>query len=229
MLVTLFGTCRINDVNNNNNLNNLINYTHSTKEVLQLIKFFLGEKQFPPPFDIICFRTGITGNKPIIYDTKFNKLFNESTVCVIEICSDKKYMCDEFYLHHLSVDKRFAGFNCNTPQRVLDTFKCIKQTYDEIENDILEINKLIQPRKIVVVTHYNSKMNGQYIESRNTLITMLAEICEKHNIPIIKPSEVLKDYSQEEVITHDLGHYTPFGQFKFTEYINNYLMANYRN
>ena len=39
MSITLFGTCRINNINYNNNLNNLLNYSHSTKEVIQFIKF----------------------------------------------------------------------------------------------------------------------------------------------------------------------------------------------
>jgi hypothetical protein len=119
MSITLFGTCRINGIKNNNNLNNLINYTHSTKEVLQQIKFLLGEKYFPSPFDKLCFRTGITKNSPILYNTTFNELFEKSTVCVIEICSDKKYMYDDFYLHHLCVDKRFSASHRNTPKIIL--------------------------------------------------------------------------------------------------------------
>ena len=223
MTITLFGTCRINGIKNNNNLNNLINYTHSTKEVLQQIKFLLGEKTFPSPFDKLCFRTGIINNKPIIYDSKFNKLFSESTVCVIEVCSDKKYVYDNFFLHHLSVDKQCPKWNTNTPKSILDNFNCIKQTYDEIECDILEIKKLVEPRKILFVTHYNSKLNGQYIEQRNNLITMLDSVCQKYNIPIIKPSDVLKDYTDEQVMSNDLRHYTSFGFSKFSEYINNYL------
>ena len=99
MATTLFGTCRINGITNNNNLNNLINYTHSTKEVLQQIKFLLGEKCFPSPFDKLCFRTGIINNNPISYNTAINELFEKSKVCVIEICSDKKYVYNDFYLH----------------------------------------------------------------------------------------------------------------------------------
>lgn len=223
MTITLFGTCRINGIKNNNNLNNLINYTHSTKEVIQQIKFLLGEKTFPSPFDKLCFRRGICNNTPIIYDSEFNKLFSESTVCVIEICSDKKYVYDNFFLHHLCVDKRTPRENINTPKSILDNFKCVKQTYEEIESDILEIKKLVEPRKILIVTHYDSKLNGQYIEQRHNLITLLDNVCQKYNIPIIKPSDVLKDYTQEQVMTNDLGHYTSFGLNKFTEYINNYL------
>jgi hypothetical protein len=225
--ITLFGSCRINGITNNNNLNNLINYTHSTKEVLQQIQFLLGNISFPAPFNILCFRTGIVENKPILYNSKFNTLFNNSKVCVIEICSDKKYMHDNYYLHHLCVDKRTPSRHNNTPKNILDNFKCIKQTYTEIENDILEIKTLLEPRKIILVTHYNSKINNEYIESRNNLIIMLSEICEKYNIPIIKPSEVLKDYIQEDVMTSDLGHYTSLGLSKFSEYINNYL-NNYK-
>jgi hypothetical protein len=223
MTVTVFGTCRINGIKHNNNLSNLINYTHSTKEVIQQIKFLLGLKTFPSPFDILCFRTGMINKAPIIYDSIFNKLFIGSTVCVIEICSDKKYIYDDFFLHHLCVDKRFPENNLNTPKLILDNFKCIKQTYTEIENDILEIKKLLEPKKIIFVTHYNAKMNGKYIESRNNLITCLSEICQKYNIPILKPSEVLKDYKQEDVIYDDLGHYTSFGHNKFNEYLNNFI------
>ena len=225
MSITIFGTCRIKDINNNNNLHELINYTHSTKEAIQQIKFLLGEKSFPPPFDKLCFRTSITEKKSIVYEPIFNKLFNESTVCIIEICSNKKYIYDDYYLHHLFVDKRFAGYNSLTPQLIFENYKCIKQTNAEIENDLLEIKKLLEPRKMIVVTHYNSKMNGDYIESRNNLIILLTEICEKYNIAIIKPSEVLKEYQQEEVMSSDLGHYTSFGSSKMTEYINNYLTS----
>jgi hypothetical protein len=227
MSITLFGTCRINDIENNNNLNNLTNYTHSTKEVLQLINFLLGNIYLPDPFNKLCFRTGIVSNRPIIYDSKFNKLFNESTICIIEICSDKKYVYNDFYLHHLCVDKRFSEHNHNTPKIILDDFKCIKQTYTEIESDILEIKKLLEPRKIIIVTHYNSKIDEKYIESRNNLITTLTEICEKFNIPIIEPSKVLKEYSQKDVMSNDLGHYTKLGISKFSEYMNQYI-NNYK-
>jgi len=51
MSITLFGTCRLNNISNHNNLNNIINYTHSTKEVIQFIKFLKGELNIPPPYN----------------------------------------------------------------------------------------------------------------------------------------------------------------------------------
>jgi hypothetical protein len=223
MSLTLFGTCRINGISNNNNLNNLINYTHSTKEVLQQIKFLTGAISIPPPFNRLCFRTGIVEGRGISYSPEFNKLFAESKVCIVEICSEKKYVYGEFYLHHLCVDNRFADHNRTTPKLILENFKCLKQTTDEIESDVLEIKKLLECRKMVIVTHYNSKINGKYIPARSSLIELLTEICIKHNIHIINPSEVLKQYSQEEIMTFDLGHYTPLGLCKISEYIDTFI------
>ena len=232
MSVTLFGSCRIDNRSYNNNLNNDINYPHSTKEIIQQIKFLMGIITFPEPFNKICFRTGITENKPIIYTSEFTKIFNESTICFIEICSDKTYIFDNYYLHHLSVDKRYYEIYRNeddlrliknTPQIILDNYKCIKQTYSEIENDILEIKKLLEPKKMILVTHYNSKLNGEYLPSRNNLITFLMTISEKYNIPIINPTVVLKDYEQHKVIKDDLGHYTYFGKIKMEEYLTEYI------
>jgi hypothetical protein len=220
MSVTLFGSCRINGVNNNNDINNLVNYTHSTKEVLQQIKFLLNLIDIPHPFNRLCFRTAIRDNKSINIDDNLKKLFMDSTVCVIEICSEKKYVYGDFYLHHLSVDKRFPFHLADTPKEVLDNFKLIKQTPEEIENDILEIKQLLGHRKILFVSHYNPVVYGTFIPSRNNLINILTNVCGKYNITLIKPSDVLKDYKQEDVITADWGHYTPFGLSKISEYIN---------
>ena len=55
MSITLFGTCRINYISNQNNLNNLTTYPHSTKEVMQLIKFLKGELIIPVPYNKLCF------------------------------------------------------------------------------------------------------------------------------------------------------------------------------
>jgi transcription antitermination factor NusA-like protein len=101
--------------------------------------------------------------------------------------------------------------------------KCVKQTYSEIEEDIIEIKKLLESKKMIVVTHYNSTLNGAYIESRNALIHMVVEICKKHGIPVIQPSEVLRDYHQDEMMTSDLGHYTDSGLAAFSDYMNRYL------
>jgi hypothetical protein len=223
MSITLFGTCRLNNISNNNNLNNLINYSHSTKEVIQFINFLKGELSIPSPYNKLCFRTAICGNKFIDYNDTYNKLFIDTDIFVIEICSNKKYIHDNFYLHHLCVDKRFSEHNKTTPHEILNSVIIEKQSDEEIENDILEIQKMLYPKKIIIVSHYNSKQNGEYINSRNHLINLLDCICKKYDIPFINPTIVLSNYTQEQVMCSDLGHYTNTGINEFSNYINIFL------
>lgn len=226
MSITLFGTCRLNQINNHNNLNNILNYPHSTKEVIQLVKFLKEELIIPEPYSKLCFRNGICGNQYMEPNDIFKKLFLDTTLFIIEICSNKKYIHNDFYLHHLCVDKRFSGWNYVTPTAILNNHIIEIQNDEEIENDILEIQKMLYPKKIIIVSHYNSKLNGEYINSRNKLINLLDRICTKHDIPFINPTTVLYNFTQEQIVSNDLGHYTDFGAREFANYVNNYILIN---
>jgi hypothetical protein len=81
----------------------------------------------------------------------------------------------------------------------------------------------LYPKRIIIVSHYNSKKNNEYFNSRSNLINLLDKICNKHNIPFINPTIVLSKFSQEDVITEDLGHYTELGKIEFTNYVNNFI------
>ena len=214
---------------NNNNLNNCLNYTHSTKEVIQFIKFLKGELVIPEPYNKLCFRTAIIENKFIYYEDNYNKFFVDTDTFIIEICSSKKYTHNNFYLHHLCVDKRFHPYNKNTPKEILNNFIIENQSDEEIENDILEIQKMLYPKKIIIVSHYNVKKDGQYLNSRNHLINLLDNICKKYNITFINPTIVLSSYSQEQVMTSDLGHYTKIGIEQFSKYMNNFLNSEFNS
>jgi hypothetical protein len=221
--VTIFGTCRFKKVDYNTNLNEMISYTHTTKEVLQFISFLKGEIVIPPPYNTLCFRTAIDKSIGINMDNHYKCKFDNSQVFIIELCSRKKYIHNNYILHHICVDKRMTIFNNNTPRHILDSYTIETQSDEEIENDILEIQKILYPRKVVIVSHYNSKLNGEYIESRNELVCLLDKICEKHGISFINPREALGQYSQEQVMSDNLGHYTEFGLCEFGKYINNYI------
>lgn len=221
MSITLFGSCRINNVMGNNNINNKTTYTHSTKEVLQLINFLLGQKTFEMPLNMLCFRTGIIENRPVLYEEALTSDFIKSTIVIVEICSDKTWVYDTHYLHHICVDKSLPLWNVNTPIQVLNAYKVTIQTPEEIEKDILKIKEMIEPRKIVLVTYYNTIING--CQPRNKLIFLLNSIAKKYNINIVNPSEVLKDYTQEEVMKDDYAHYTDFGKRKMLDYLEKYI------
>jgi hypothetical protein len=225
MSITLFGSCRLNNIKNHNNLNNLVTFTHSTKEVIQYIKFLKGELIIPIPYNKLCFRTAMLENTFIDFDDSYKNIFLDTNICIIEICSNKKYIHNDFYLHHLAVDSRFIYFNImkDTPQDILNNYIIEKQNDEEIENDILEIKKLLYPKRFIIVSHYNSKKNDEFLNSRNNLINLLDKICNKHNIPFINPTIVLSKFSQEEVMYDDLGHYTEFGKNEFSDYVNNFI------
>ena len=226
MSITLFGSCRIKNINNNN-LSELISYTHSTKEVIQLIKFLKGELVIPKPYNKLCFRTAIIQNTFIDYEDAYNKFFVDTDIFIIEICSIKIYTHNNFYLHHLCVDRRHSTWNDRTPKEILNNFKIEKQSDEEIENDILEIQKMLYPKKIIIISHYNAKKGSQYINSRNHLINLLDNICKKYNITFINPTIVLSNYNQKDVIGDNLGHYTETGKEQFLEYMNNFLNSEF--
>lgn len=227
MSITLLGSCRINGIRKKNDLNTEVNFTHTTKEAIQLIKFYKGELAFPEPYNLVCFRTAIVENKPILYNPIFTQIFNKSKIVVVEICSSKKYIHNNFYLHHLCVDKRFAGYHILTPPEILNNFTLENQSNEEIENDILEINQLIYPKKLIIVSHYNGKVNGKFIESRNKLINLLENICARNHIHFIDPTKALDGIKQNKVIDDDLGHYTEKGRKKLSRYFNKYIRYNF--
>ncbi|MBX2884829.1 MAG: hypothetical protein KTR32_33045 [Granulosicoccus sp.] len=212
-MITSLGSCRC-DVPGSNLINSRISYTHTTKEALQLIRFLKGEITIEKPYSRFCFRTPIITINPDYYFSltdEFQEMFRNSKVIILEICSRKKYIHNSHYLHHLCVDKRFAKFNRHTPKEILDNYKIELQTDEEIEQDILEIQRQIGSKKLIVVSHYNSLMNNSPIPSREHLINSVTALAQKHSIPFVNPKTVFEGLTQEEVVTKDLGHYTPLG------------------
>ena len=59
--------------------------------------------------------------------------------------------------------------------------------------------------------------------SRNKLINLLDKICIKHNIPFINPTNVLSNFTQNEVMQNDLGHYTDLGINYLSNYIDSFV------
>lgn len=225
---TAFGSCRINNsLPSGINLGKEVSYTHSTKETIQLLNFYLGKLTIQPPYSKYCFRTGIVENKFIDYNPKYKKTILNSDVVFIEICSKKKYIHGGYYLHHLSVDKRFPEQYRKTPKSIIQEFELQTQSEEEIELDIIELQRILYPRKIVIISHYDAKLSdGRSIESRLELINTLKRICEKHDIYLIQPADVFRNNSQNHVVTADLGHYTEKGKQIFSTYIKSFLKIN---
>ena len=220
--ITIFGTCRLTKISRNNRLCEDTTYTHCTKEIIQLYKFLNGECTFEYPYNTICFRTAIVRKSPVIFNSEFTSRLNQSKAFVIEICSRKKYIHNNIYLHHLSVDDRFSE-GIDTPGYIKNEFIKEIQSDEEIENDIIELKKMIFPKPIILVSHYNSILDGNLITERNKLINLVEYISKNNNIKFLNPTNILKEYQQPQVMCEDLGHYTHFGKEKIVEYFNNYL------
>lgn len=219
-IVTSFGSCRVTNVRNDTRLNGILTYTYTTREVLQLIAFIKGELILENPYNKICFRRAILEGVGLEWKPIYKELYGLTDVFVVEICSRKKYMYGGKCLHDLSVDKRFPGFNEGTPPEILAGHTLEEQTDEEIRRDLLEIRDMLLPRKMIVVSHYNARLDGVLLYSRDTLIRLLKGVCAENAIPFLDPTEALESFPQELVITPDLSNYTQVGMGEFTKRLN---------
>ncbi len=221
-MFTLLGSCRINGIATNNNLNNVVSYTHNTKEAIQLWKYLKGELVIPAPYNRLCFRIGNDENRAVQYNPAWQILTEQSRAVIVEICSRKKYEHNGFHLHHLCVDKRTPEHTKFTAQSILDEHTVSRQTDQEILDDILELRRLVQ-RPLIVVTHYDAKVNGISIPERLILINLLEFIGRTFGIQVLNPSKLLSKHPQGEVLNHDLCHYTEIGQRLISTQLNSYI------
>jgi len=223
--ITLFGTCRIADISGNNLLNRVITFTHTTTEVIQLIRFLQKKVEIPYPYDRFCFRTGIRNNQHIQYHKEYTEILQYSRVCILEICSRKNYVCDvsgtKYYINQMALDKTKPQYYTQTPDEILKNCRIEYQTDEEIMDELRIIQELLSPKKLIVMSHYNARTHeDELIESRNNFIKFLEKYCNQQNILFVNPTVILSEYSQKEVIQDDLTHYTLFGKQKILDYMN---------
>lgn len=221
--ITVFGTCRLGIIENCTNLHKLISFTHTTKETLQLIKCLNNELIIPPEIARSCFRTPfLTQACKTDLTIQQKKDFQDSAVFLIEICSKKTYMYDSYYLHRMCVRKRNILI---TPDFIMNNHSIIPQSDIEIEEDILLLQKLLHPRKLILVSHFNviSPVTNNVLPARDELIQLLRKISVTYNIPLIEPAVVLKDYKQSDIVHIDLQHYEEYGLSLMSKYLNDYL------
>lgn len=230
-MITTFGSCRIDGIKGNNNLNNSISYLHNTKEMIQMIKILKKEIVLEEPYNILCFRTGILNNKPINITEEYVEKFKNSKIILLEICSIKKYIHNNYYLHHNSVVSATIDRkpHPNTPKHIIENFIMMEQNYNELEDDILQLKEMLNDKHMIIVTHYNARLHGNYLKSRDILIKNLENICKKYNIFYINPTDILKNYNENDIIKEDLGHYTDKGKYEIIKYIEEFITLNISN
>ena len=200
--LTCFGSCRtlvISKYVPQTRLNELITFTHSTKEVIQLIKFLKKEINIPNEINKYCFRTGIIENRNIELLPNFITLFDNTDTVIIEICSSRIYNYEGYYLHHLAIDTRFPESN-NTPENIKNIVIKTIQSKEELELDLVTLREILHPKQILIISHFNTKHNGIVFQKREILINNLQELCNKHNIPFYNPTILFNKFKQFDII-----------------------------
>ena len=98
------------------------------------------------------------------------------------------------------------------------------------EEDILQDIKFIQKylkKPILIVSHINCKLNNSIIETRDSLINLLENICDKNNIAFYNPTLILDYFDQENVMDKDKDfvHYNYY-YFDIITRVINYNILN---
>ncbi len=220
---TILGSCRqytIRDILDCNSLQEDITYPHYSKEVLQMIKYCKYNHISSEEASGLL-RGPLVTRKNIIYTNELKEKIESSDIYIVEISSSKsyEYMNNDttYYAHHIAIEEnRFFA-----PEHIRNKIHIKQQTPEEIEKDIQEIVSILSPKPIILVSHYSSYNRGKRYE----LVTLLKDICSRHNILFINPAEELQKFSSDQLFVKEpvLSHYTPFGEQEIKKVYLNYI------
>ena len=204
--ITILGSCRQDSLYKKYNITSIkndISYPHYTKEMLEVIKF-CKFGNISPNDTLKIFRTPALTKNPIYFSNSLKDEFESSDIYILEIASRLSYKINDKYVHHIYYDDN--NYNKETKNLInVDNL-----TDNEIEDDIIEIKKLIN-KPIIIVSHLVTYNKG----SRYELAELLKNICIKYNILFINPiQEIIKrGYNLNELFLREnkLAHYNDKG------------------
>lgn len=219
-MISIFGSCRqdaLYDYFSVSAIRDHLTYPHYTKEILQAIEFCRGD--IAPSNDLIniIFRSAII-NKKNINQKLLTQAYNKTNLIVIEVASKICYKYQGYYCHHIITEEKYGFIG-------RDLIEVYDQTDEEIESDILKIRDLVSPKKLMIVSHFYTKLNGK----RYDLVKLLEYICNKHNINFFDPvkftntKDSKKIYLQEPV----LAHYSEYGRSIISSAYKDYISKEF--
>jgi len=99
--ITIFGCCRQDSLNNYDitSIKNEVAYCHSTREMLEIIKY-CKTGHIPPEETKYVLRQPMINMRPLYYDEKYRRELEETDIFFLEISSRKVYEYKEYYSHH---------------------------------------------------------------------------------------------------------------------------------
>jgi len=210
--ITLLGCCRQESLYNDPKyqitcIRNYISYSHYSKEALEIIKY-CKYGHISPMDTMEVFRTPILEKRPIYWNPYYKNELDTSDVFIIEIASKTAYEFNNVYRHNIVVKPEH-----NEKVSCKDNIIIRKQSYEEIENDILEIKRELGNKKIMIVSHIYSYEYGERYE----LVKCLETICQKYSITFLNPiREITLSFPEIDINTlfvneDTLKHYNEFG------------------
>jgi hypothetical protein len=206
MIITILGSCRQKPLEKyfqTTNIQEGLTYPHYSKEVVQAIEFCKGISDIPVDLTKYIFRSGLI-YKNILNSSSFLHEFNRTDLFVIEIASRLSYEYKDYYAHHIAYD--------DGQYKIEDVHNINKRELsdDEIENDIINIKKLLNSKKILIVPHIYTHKEGK----RYNLVKLLESLCNKHGVPFLDVSyeiekrhlDVSTIYESEPLLAHFTAH-----------------------
>jgi hypothetical protein len=217
MKVSIFGSCRQDSISKYFTVSSIkekLTFPHYTKEIIQAIQYCKGNFKHDPSMTQYCFRTGILEKKPITCQQELQNEFQSSDVIVVEIASRKSYEWNDIYVHHILTESQY-GFHDIENITIRDL------SDEEIEADLLEIQDLVFPKKLVVISHIYTRQTGKRYE----LVKLLEHLTDKYQIPFINPSVELASYKIEDIYVNEpiISHYTQTGHSYIGDIYKKYL------
>ena len=181
--ITIFGSCRQDSVYNYYSVTPLrdqLTYPHYASETLQAIKYASGLISDNDIQTDIAFRSYLLDGK-IRHQKKLKSDFLKTELFIVEIASRKTYQFGSTYLHHIIED---PNYGCPDRSDIIKGF----ETEHEIEEKIIEMKTIFNPRPFFLVTHFYTKNSG----IRYELVKLIKRLGHKHNIPVFDPVEELE-------------------------------------
>lgn len=201
-MITILGSCRQYSIKNHfqtTSVQENLTFPHYTKEIIQAIEYCKGIHGFDNSQTRYCFRTGILQKREISNQKEFQRQFENTDLFILEIASRISYEWKNLYVHHILTEEQYGFHDIpNIVQRNL--------TDEEIEEDLLRIQELVYPKKLLVIPHVYTRESGKRYE----LVKLLERLTAKYGIPFMNPSELLK--GQSDIYHEETAfHYTKKG------------------
>lgn len=216
--ITGIGSCRLNEMKNlNMNVFTDVTLCHSTKDILQLLSWLTGDLVIP--HTEFCFHYAIWRQEPISLTDELKNRFHKTDVFVLEISSYHTLMYEGLCYHgDIKADPNKFSKIANIPEDIRKNSQVITDKKKDIEKDIDKILKIINQKKLVIITHVLSPYDDKKIPHRRDLINDLKDICAKKGIPIIIPGEILLTNNIKDILLDDYQHYTDNGLLVLRNY-----------